>query len=126
MGVDKLVGARARERATDHAAVQKKGRSVIRMRSISSDHRSVEVDVGGFEVVEDEASVGEIGEGESAEAEKLEGVEMSLAMAESDEKSLELLEMIEMNAPFKEGEDMVVQILGRNHVLVFFRTVMAL
>ena len=89
MGVDKLVGARAseRERATDHAAVQKKGISVIIMRRISSDHRSVEVDVGGFEVVEDEAGVGEIGEGESAEAEKLEGVEMSLAMAESDEES---------------------------------------
>ena len=36
---------------------------MIRMRSISSDHCSVEVDIGGFDVVEDEASVGEIGEG---------------------------------------------------------------
>lgn len=29
-------------------------------------------------------------------------------MAESDEKGLDLLEMIEMNAPFKEGEDLGV------------------
>lgn len=60
MGEDKFVGAR--RRTTNHVAVQKKGRSVIRMRSISSDHCSVEVDIGGVDVVEDEASVREIGE----------------------------------------------------------------
>lgn len=63
---------------------------------VRGDHGGVKVDIGGGEVIEEEASVAEIGEGESAEANELECEELGLAMAESDEKRLELLEMVEV------------------------------
>lgn len=49
-------------------------------------------------MVEDEAGVVEVGEGERAEADELEGEEVGLAMAESEEKRLELLQMVEVIA----------------------------
>lgn len=57
---------------------------------VCSDHGGVKVDIGRGEMIEDEASVVEIGEGESAEANELECEELGLAMAESSEKRLEL------------------------------------
>lgn len=51
---------------------------------VGGDHGGVKVDVGGGEVIEDEASVAEIGEGESAETNELECEEICLAMAEGD------------------------------------------
>lgn len=53
--------------------------------SVRVDNRRVEIYVGGRELVEQVACVAEVAEASSAEADELEGVEVSVAMPERDE-----------------------------------------
>lgn len=71
---------------------------MVRLRGICRDHGGKEVDIGGVETVEYEASVREVSESESTEADKLKGIKLSLGVADSDEKGLELLKMVEVIA----------------------------
>ena len=59
-------------------------------------------------MVEDEASIREVGECEGAEAEELEGVEVGLGVAQGGEVRLELLEMVEVVALSQYRQDMLV------------------
>lgn len=77
---------RARLSPTNHVAVQVKGGTVIWARRIGGDHGGIEIDIGGIEAIENEASIRKVGERKSAEADEFEGVELGLAMAEGDEK----------------------------------------
>lgn len=103
MGIDKLVGSRVSP--TKHIAVQCKGGSGVGVGSVSRNHCGKEVDIGGTETVEYEASVREVGESENTESDKLEGIELSLGVAEGDKKGLELLQMVEMIAFCKFCQD---------------------
>lgn len=67
---------------------------MIRVSGISGDHCSVKVDIWRDETVENEASISEVREFESAEANKLEVVEVGLGVAKCNEKGLELFEMV--------------------------------
>lgn len=89
---------RRRASSTDHVAVKSKGGSGIRLRCISSEHGSVQVDIGVVKMIEDEASISKVGEFEGAEAEELEDVELRIGVTKSDEEGLKLLEMIEVIA----------------------------
>lgn len=73
-----------------HVPVQEQGGTVIGLRSVSSDHASVKINIGGVEVIEDETSIVEVEERKSTEANKLESVKLCLGMAEGYEKGLEL------------------------------------
>lgn len=73
-----------------HVPVQVQGGTVIGLRSVSSDHASVKINIGGVEVIEDETSIVEVEERKSTEANKLESVKLCLGMAEGYEKGLEL------------------------------------
>lgn len=81
----------------------------VGMGGVGGEHSGVKVDVGELEAVEDETGVAEVGEDEGAEADELEGVELSLAMAGGDEEGLELLEMIEIGAFVQEEQDVFVE-----------------
>ncbi|KAJ1431320.1 hypothetical protein SESBI_07172 [Sesbania bispinosa] len=98
VGVDEVVGARVCGGGEHVAEEGEGGRVVIGARSVSSDDGGEEVDVRGMEVVEDEASIGKVGKGEGAKANKLEGVEVGLGVTESDEVCLELLKVVEVIA----------------------------
>lgn len=74
---------------------------MIRIQIVGCDHSCVEVYIGGFEVVENEASIAKVGERDGAKAHELGGVELGLAMAEGDEMCLKLLEVMEMAAFLK-------------------------
>lgn len=95
--IDEVVGVWGTE--TEHVAVQGDGGGVaVRVGGICGDHCGVEVDVWGIEVIEDEAHVGEVGEGKSAETKELESVEVGLGVTQGDEVSLELLQMVQVIA----------------------------
>lgn len=83
---------------SNHVSVQRKSRVVVGDSSVSGDHGGVEVDVGGDEAVKDRAGVGEIRKREDRVSDELEGEELGLAMAESDEVGLELVEMFDVFA----------------------------
>lgn len=68
------------------------------MGGVGGDHGGEEVGVERRNVVEDEARVGEVGESEGAEANELEGVEVSVGVAQSGEVCLELFEMVQVVA----------------------------
>lgn len=86
-----MVGLRAS--LTKHASVQQKNRMVVGLGGITSNHGSVMVYIRVVEAVEDEASIGKVGIGESdkAEADELEGVDFTLAVTKSDDKDVQLL-----------------------------------
>lgn len=52
----------------------------------------------------------EVGKSESTEANKLESIELGMAMAKSDEVALELLEMMKTSAFCKRSQDTFIQI----------------
>lgn len=81
---------------------------MVRLCSICRDHGGKEVDIGGVDTVEYEASIRHVGESESAEADKLEGIKLSLGMAEGDEEGLELLKMVEAIAFCKLFQDILL------------------
>lgn len=86
-------------------------------RSVCGDNGSIEKDIRGVEMIEDEASVRKVGERESAEADQLKSVELGLAMAKGGEKGLELLEMVEVIAFCKYCQDVLVKVqLALNRV----------
>lgn len=103
MGIYELVGSRVS--STKHIAVQCKGGLRVGVGSIGRDHGGKEVDIGGVETVENDASVREVSESESAEPDKFEGIELSLGVAEGDKKGLELLKMVEVIAFCKFCQD---------------------
>lgn len=107
VGIYEVVGSR--ESAADHAAVQgERFRGVVRASGICGDHGGPEVDVRRAEVVEDAASVVEVGEIEGAEADELENQELSAGMAEGDEEGLELLEVVDVGGSTEDRQDMFV------------------
>lgn len=107
MRVDEFVGARAA--AAEHEVEQVEGGGGVGVGGIGGEHSGVEVDVGEAEAVEDETGVTEVGEDEGTEADELEGVELSLAMAGGDEEGMELLEMAQIGAFVQEGQDVFVE-----------------
>lgn len=107
VGVYELVGPR--KPAADHVAVQgERFRRVVRASGVRGDHGGPEVDVRGAEVVEDAASVAEVGEVEGAEADELEDQELGAGMAEGDEEGLELLEVVDVGGSTEGGQDVLV------------------
>jgi hypothetical protein len=64
--------------STKHETKQIKRRLMVLYRSISSNHSSVEVDVGEFEIVKNEASIVKVVELEKATANQFESVEIGL------------------------------------------------
>lgn len=96
MGEDKLIGFRVS--STNHVAIKFKGRKVIQVGGISSNHGSVEIDIGKADMIENIASIAKIGDFENRKAEELEDVELGLGVAKNSEKTLELFEMIEIIA----------------------------
>ncbi|GAV59690.1 hypothetical protein CFOL_v3_03221 [Cephalotus follicularis] len=89
--VDELIGLRFS--STKHVTIQCESRSEMRLRGIRSEHGSVKEDIGRAKMVEDEASVVEVVEFESAEANEFKSVELSVGVPDSNEKGLELLEV---------------------------------
>ncbi|KAJ6433816.1 hypothetical protein OIU84_017507 [Salix udensis] len=83
---------------TKHGTKQIKRRLMVLYRGISSNHSGVEVDVGEFETVKNEASIVKVVELEKATANQFEGVEIGLRVAEDCQKGLELFKVIEMIA----------------------------
>lgn len=77
--------------------------------SISDDNCGVKKNVGGVEFVEQVSGIDEIAEASGAEADELEGVEMSVAMTECDEMGLKLLEVVEVIAFVQNREYMPVE-----------------
>lgn len=77
--------------------------------SIRADDCGVKVNIGGGEFVEQVAGVTEIAEASGAETDELEGVEMSVAMAECDEVGLKLFEVIEAIAFLQNREYVPVE-----------------
>lgn len=75
----------------EHLAEELERRAVVVVRSVGCDHGGEDMDIGGGDVVEDEAGVGEIEESFGGEADEFEGAELGLGVAESDGQSLELL-----------------------------------
>lgn len=63
---------------TKHETKQIKRRLMVLYRGISSNHSSVEVDVGEFEIVKNEASIVKVVELENATANQFESVEIGL------------------------------------------------
>lgn len=82
------------------------------MQIIGCDHSCVKKHIGGLEVVENEASIGKVGEREGAKAHELGGVKLGVAMTEGDEMGLKLLEVMEMAAFLKH----CLYQIGRAHV----------
>ncbi|KAL5845507.1 hypothetical protein ACOSQ4_011465 [Xanthoceras sorbifolium] len=116
MRVYKLVGLWAAP--TKHFTVQRQGH----------DHGGVKVDVWRDMVVENAAGVSEVRELDVAEANKLECVELGLAVTKCCDEGLELFEMVQVGASFENCQDLLVQIWvqelvgNRDHSLIFFLT----
>lgn len=70
--------------------------------SVGGDNCSVKIDIGRVKILEQVACIGDIVETKGAEANELEGVEVSVGMAERNEMGLELPEMIEAAAPIED------------------------
>lgn len=85
---------------------------MVRFRSISVDDGAVEVDIGVFQVIKYQTGVMKVRKTKGAEAEESEGEELSLGMAKSDERGLELFEMVESFALFKYGFHGFTQVGG--------------
>lgn len=85
--------------------------------SVGVDNRRVDVNVGRWEFVEQVACIAEVAEASGAEADELEGVEVSVAMPERDEMRLELLEVIKVAAFVEDRANMLVEAARRNHVM---------
>lgn len=81
-----------------HVSVEREHREIVGDRCVGGDHGGVEVDIGGDEAVEDGAGMGDVGERENCVSDELEGEELGLAMAESDDVGLELVEMVDVFA----------------------------
>lgn len=71
------------------------------MSRVGGDHGGVKIYVGRVVMVEDTASIVEVGETESAETEELEEVELGVDMANSNEESLDLFEVVEVTTSIK-------------------------
>lgn len=96
MGEHEMVGPGVA--MAEHSVIQEKGRHRVGSRRVGSDHCSVEIDIGGTEMVEDKAGIVEVCQGEGAESDELESKEVGLAMAKSKEEGLNLFEMAEVFA----------------------------
>ncbi|PON83792.1 hypothetical protein TorRG33x02_203430, partial [Trema orientale] len=96
LGIDKMIGGRGSP--TEHVAVQIKSRNGTALGGVGSDHGSKQVNIGRAETVEYGTSVGEVCQSQGSEADELEGIELSLRMADGDEEGLELLKMVEVTA----------------------------
>lgn len=82
VGVDELVGSGCGG-GREHVAEERESVVVVvGGGGVGGDEGGEEVDVGGVDVVEDEASVGKVGESEGTEANKLEGVEVGLGVTQ--------------------------------------------
>lgn len=106
VGEDEVVGSGTT--AMEHFVEQEKGGFRVGPGRVGGDHCGVEIDVGGVEMIEDEASVAEIGDCEGAEADQLESDELGLAMAEGEEEGLDLLQMVEVLAFIKKRKYVLV------------------
>ena len=105
----------------EHAAEEDEDGGVVGgVGGVGGDDCGEEVGVGGWVVVEDEACIGEVRESEGAEANKLEGVEVGVGMAESGEVTLKLLQMVQMIALAQCFQHMFVQV--SLHLQFFLQT----
>lgn len=87
----------------NHVLIQCKNFNMVGFRSISVDDCATEIYIGGIDMIKNQTRVLKVGKTKGAETNESEDEELSLGLAKSYERGLELFEMVERFAVVEYG-----------------------